>query len=83
MQATVELPEAILQQLEALARSKGTTAAGLIQQIVQAHLTNRQTLDEFHFAVPLPVIPAAETGPIQPISGKDIDELLLHDPFTS
>ena len=81
MQATVELPEAVLRQLEALARSEGIPMADLIQRIVQAHVENRRTLDDLRLAAPLPVIPAAETGPIQPVSGKDVDELLSHDHF--
>lgn len=29
--------------------------------------------------VHLPLIPASETGPIQPVTGKDVDELLARD----
>ena len=84
MQATVELPAAVLRQLEALARSEGTTTADLIQRIVEAHVAGRrQTNSERHFAVPLPLIPASETGPIQPVSGRDVDELLSRDHFSA
>lgn len=83
MQATVELPEAVLRELEALARSEGTTTAELIQRIVEAHMANRQTTGERRFSVPLPLIRAAETGPIQPVSGRDVDELLSRDHFSA
>ena len=33
--------------------------------------------------VSLPLIPASETGPIQPVSGMDVDELLSDDPFAA
>lgn len=79
----MELPEAVLRQLEALARSEGTTIAGLIQQIVQSHIASRQIFNDLRSAVPPPVIPASETGPIQPISGRDVDDLLSYDHFSA
>jgi len=79
MQATVELPETVLRQLETLARSEGKTVADLIQQIVQSHMADRQTLNDLRSAASPPVIPATETGPIQPVSGRDVDELLSRD----
>jgi hypothetical protein len=83
MQAIVELPEPVLRELETLARSEGTTAADLIQRIVEAHVASRQTSVERPFSVPLPLIQAAETGPIQPVSGADVDELLSRDHLTA
>jgi hypothetical protein len=83
MQATVELPEAVLRDLEALARSEGSTTVDLIQRIVEAHVASRQTTGDRRFAVPLPLIPEAETGPIQPVSGRDLDEFLSRDHFST
>jgi hypothetical protein len=82
MQATVELPEAVLRELEALARSEGTTTGDLIQQIIEAHVASRQTNADHRFTVPLPLIPASETGPIQPVFGRNVDELLSRDHFS-
>lgn len=83
MQATVELPEAVLRKLEILARSEGATAADLIQQIVEAHVASRQTSEERRSVVSLPLIPASETGPIQPVSGQDVDRLLSGDDLSA
>ena len=83
MQATVELPDAVLRQLEALAQSEGTTTASLIQRIVEAHVATRQSTNEGRSTVPLPMIPASETGPIQPVFGRDMDELLSGDHFSA
>ncbi len=83
MQATVEFPEAVLRELEALARSEGTTTAQLIRRIVEAHMTTRQKSDVDRFAISFPLIPASETGLIQPLSGRNVDELLLRDDFSS
>jgi hypothetical protein len=33
--------------------------------------------------VSLPLIPASETGPIRPVTGKDVDELLSDDRLTA
>ena len=76
MQATVELPEPVLRKLETLARTEGMTTASLIQRIIEAHIATRQTTGERRFSVALPLIPASETGPILPVSGTDVDELL-------
>ena len=42
MQATVELPEAVLQQLEVLARREDATPADLIRRIVEDHVARSQ-----------------------------------------
>jgi hypothetical protein len=83
MQATVELPEVVLQQLEMLARREGATPCDLIRRIVEDHVARslpsvRRTLN-----VSLPQIPASETGPIRPVTGKDVDELLSDDHLTA
>jgi hypothetical protein len=83
MQATVHLPEAVLRELEVLARSEGTTTADLIERIVAAHLASRPITGQRRFSVALPLIPAAETGPIQPLSGREVDDLLSRDHFSA
>ena len=81
MRATVELPEGVLRTLEALARRAGATTDDLIRRLVEAHVASSQTASESRFDVSLPLIPAAETGSIQPITGRDVDELLSRDHF--
>jgi hypothetical protein len=79
MQATVELPEVVLQQLEMLARREGATPGDLIRRIVEDHVSRFQPPLQRSFNVSLPLIPASETGPIQPLTGKDVDALLSDD----
>ena len=83
MQATVELPEAVLRQVEVLARREGVTAAELIRRLVSAHVACSKPSVEHNHEAPLPLIPASETGPILPIKGKDVDELLARDHLTA
>ena len=73
MQATVELPEVVLQQLEMLARREGATPGDLIRRIVEDHVARCQASAHRSVNVSLPLIPASETGPIRPITGKDVD----------
>ena len=75
MQATVELPEVVL-RLEMLARREGATPGDLIRRIVEDHVARSQPSAQRSFNVSLPLIPASETGPIGPITGKDVDVLL-------
>ena len=79
MQATVELPEVVLRQLEMLAQREGATPGDLIRRIVEDHVARSQPSLQRNFNVSLPLIPASETGPIRPITGKDVDELLSDD----
>ena len=79
MQATVELPEAVLQQLEMLARREGATPGDLIRRIVEDHVARSQPSVQRTLNVSLPLIPASETGVIQPLTGRDVDELLSDD----
>ena len=83
MQATVELPEAVLWQLEMLAKREGATAADLIRRLVEAHVADNQPSMQRNPDVPLPLVPAAETGPIRPVTGKDVDDLLSRDHLAS
>ena len=79
MRATVELPDLVLQQLEVLAGPEGATPSDLIRRIVEDHLAHGQPSALRSFNVSLPLIPASETGPIHPVAGKDVDELLSND----
>ena len=81
MQATVELPEVVLHQLEMLARREGATPGDLIRRIVEDHVARSQPSVQRSLNVSLPLILASETGPIRPITGKDVDELLSDDHF--
>ena len=76
MQATLELPEVVLQQLETLARREGATPADLIRRIIEDHVARSQPSAQRILNMSLPLIPASETGPIRPVTGKDVDELL-------
>ena len=76
MQATVELPEVVLRQLEMLAQREGATPGDLIRRIVEDHVARSQPSVQRSLNVSLPLIPASETGAIRPITGKDVDELL-------
>ena len=72
MQATVELPEPILDELQAVARRNGESVSEVIQRLVVMHLDHR---GEPRGEVALPLIPASETGPISPVTGAFLDEL--------
>ena len=79
MQATVELPEGVLRQLEMLARREGVTPEDVIRRIVEDDVARSQRSVRRSLNVSLPLIPASETGPIRPITGKDMDEILSDD----
>jgi len=83
MHATVELPEGVLQQLEILARREGATPGDLIRRIVEDHVARSQPFVQRSLNVSLPLIPASETGPIRPVTGKDVDQLLSDDHLTA
>jgi hypothetical protein len=79
MQATVELPEFVIQQLEMLARREGATPGDLIRRIIEDHVARSQPSIRQSLNVSLPLIPESETGPIRPVTGKDVDELMTDD----
>ena len=83
MQATVELPEVLVQQLEALARREGATTGDLIRRLVEDHVARSHPSVQRGLKVSLPLIPACETGPIRPVTGEDVDELLSDDHLTA
>jgi len=70
MRATVELPEAVLRQIEMLAGREGATPGDLIRRIVEDHVARCQPSAKRRFSVSLPLIPASETGPIRPITAR-------------
>ena len=51
----------------------------LVQVQVKSCLYHCQPTVPHSFNVSLPLIPASETGPIRPITGKDVDVLLSDD----
>ena len=61
----------------------GATTDDLIRRLVEAHVASSEPAVERRFDVPLPLIPAAETGPIQPVTGGDVDELFSRDHFAA
>ena len=75
VRVTVELPEVVLQQLEMLAGQEGATPGDLIQRIVEDHVARNRPSAQRRFSISLPLIPASETGPIRPITGRDVDAL--------
>jgi len=84
VQATIELPDVVLQQLEMLARREGATPGDLIRRIVEEHVARCQPAAHRPiFNVSLPLIPDSETGPIRPVTGRDVDELMSDDPFAA
>jgi Ribbon-helix-helix protein, copG family len=83
MQATVELTEAVLRRLEALARQEGATTADMIRRLVEAHVKHIQSVAERSHDVRLPLIQASETGSIQPLTGAALDELLTRHDLTA
>jgi hypothetical protein len=83
MQATVDLPENLLLEVEAIARREGSTSSDVIRKIVQAHLGSSAPGMERRLSVSLPLIPFAETGPIRPINGSEVDALFSRDDFTA
>ena len=83
MQATVELPEPFLRQLEVLAKREGATPADLILRLVEAHVEQCNPPVQRTIEVHLPLIAASETGPIQPVTGKDVDDIFSRDHLTA
>jgi hypothetical protein len=79
MRATVELPEAVLRQIEMLAGGEGATPGDLIRRIVEDHVARCRPSVKRRFSASLPPIPASGTGPIRPITGKAVDALLSDD----
>lgn len=79
MQATVQLSEDVLRQLEMLTQRQGGTPGDLIRRIVEEHVARSQPFMECGVNVSLPLIPASETGPIRPVTGRDVEALLSDD----
>jgi hypothetical protein len=79
VQATVELRDAILRQLEMLAKQEGATPADPILRLIEAHEEQCNPPVQRTIEVHLPLIAASETGPIQPVTGRDVDEVFSRD----
>src|ERR1019366_5150339 len=60
MQATVQLPEEVLQQLEMLAEREGGTPGDLIRRIVEEHILRSHSFMAGGVNVSRPLIPASE-----------------------
>jgi len=83
MQPTIELPEAVLRKLETLAEREGATPADVIRRFVEAQVETNRAPPQRGLEVHLPLIPASETGPIQPVTGADVDAILSGDHLSS
>ena len=66
-----------------LARREGATPGDLIRRIVEDHVARSHPSVKGTLNVSLPLIPASETGPVRPVTGKDVDELLSDDRLTA
>lgn len=82
MQATFELSERVLRDLEALALEEGTTPERVIEQLLAEHGHRRSPLVTKQ-QVRLPLIPIAETGPIKAFSGADLDDIFAREDLAS
>lgn len=83
MQARFELPDRVMRDLEALAVAEGTTPDVIIRRLVTEHLQQHSSPSQIKKEVQLPLIPVAETGPIGPLSGTDLDDLFAHEDLAS
>ena len=83
MQARFELPDNIMRELETLAVAEGTTPDLLIRRLVTKHLQEHSSSSQIKKEVQLPLIPLAETGPIRPLSGTDLDDLFAREDLAS
>jgi predicted transcriptional regulator len=79
MQTTVNLPDALYRQSEALAASRGATVEQLIvdaiQKEVQSNLDRRDPVDQGGHEAELPVIRSARPGSLD-LSDFDFDDLV-------
>jgi hypothetical protein len=50
---------------------------------VEAHVESSNPSAQRNLEAHLPHIPASETGPIQPVTGKDVDAILSRDHLTA
>lgn len=70
-------------QLEMLAKQEGATPADLIRRLVEARIETSSEPLQCNLEAHLPLIPASETGPIQPVTGADVDAILSRDHLTA
>jgi hypothetical protein len=55
----------------------------VIRGLVEAHIARGNPPAQRTLEVHLPLIPASATGPIQPVTGEDVDEVLSRDDLTA
>ena len=72
----MKVGSAVLRQLELVARQEGATPADLIRRLFEAHIETTKAQPQRNLKARLPLIPASESGPIQPIKGEDVDAIL-------
>lgn len=83
MQATVELPDAVAGQLEALAAQEGTTVEKLIERLVSGYVRQLPALRSGQGEVSLPLVAENETGPVRTVTGADLDEIFAREDFAA
>jgi hypothetical protein len=84
MEATIQLPEILAHQLESLAEQEGTSLEGLVRRLVREHIQAHperaaSSRKDLHF----PLIPEAQTGPIGPVTGAQLDEIFAREDLPS
>jgi len=75
MEATVQLPEALVSRLERLAEQEGASISGLIQRLVADHEQRARPVASRKRDARLPLIDKEKTGVVLPVTGADLDEM--------
>jgi hypothetical protein len=83
MEASVQLPDALVSRLERLAEQEGTSVPGLIQRLVAEHVEHTDPIASRKRDAHLPLIPREKTGVILPVTGADLDEMFAREDLTS
>ena len=83
MEATVQLPDALVNRLERLAEQEGISVPGLIQRLVAEHVQQAEPVASRKRDARLPLIPRERTGVVLPVTGADLDEMFAREDLTS
>jgi hypothetical protein len=83
MQATFELPDSVVHELETFAIQQGTTPDRLLQELIAEHLHRDSLRLRTRQEVRLPLITIAETGPIRAVNGSDLDDIFAREDLAS
>jgi hypothetical protein len=83
MVATVQLPDALADRLERLARQEGTSLPGLIERLLTEHLEQHKASPPGNHETRLPLIPKRQTGVVLPVTGADLDEMFAREDLAS